>query len=83
MITTAFLNSPRTLGKTWTRQRCNRGHKLEHNRTSNGGKSCCLLCKNMRNALQSEREYFKEQGTPEKILPLEVFAKAYFKGGLR
>lgn len=81
--TAAFLNSPRSLGKTWQRSHCNRGHSLEHNRTSNGSKSGCRLCKNMRNALQREREYFREQGTPELILPINEFAKVYFKDGLR
>lgn len=68
-----------TLGKTWSLKKCKRGHILENNRMTNGNKKQCRLCKNMRNALQREREYFREQKTPEKILSIDEFAKIYFK----
>lgn len=79
IATKVSLRSPRTLGKTWKREKCNRGHLLKHNRMTNGKKEQCRICKNMRNALQREREYFREQGTPEKIVSISEFAKEYFK----
>lgn len=66
-------------------KRCKRGHILEHNRyevktihKKTGVESGCRICKNMRNKLQQIRTFHNEQGTPELIPPLEVFAKEYF-----
>ena len=43
-----------TLGKTWKREKCNRGHDLEHNST--GKKRECRICKSMRNQKYRARQ---------------------------